>query len=96
MTISPEVEKAAAKVCQDAGQKPTQAVLNCAECLFRLMRRMEDKGRQHAKECRRPGDRAQLEDLFPFIEWGDLRSKCINLLYDAYMYGYNSVKEEVR
>ena len=88
MTISPEVMQAAAKVCQEAGQEPTQAVLNFAECLLRLMRKMEANGRQHAQEARRPVDRAQLEDLFPFIEWEELRSECITLLHDAYITGY--------
>lgn len=93
MTISPEVEKAAAIVCQEAGQEPSKEVLICAECLRRLMKKLTDKGRRHALEGCRPGDRAQLEDLFPFIEWEDLRNELIDLLYDSYMRGYNSVKE---
>jgi len=93
MTISPEVEKAAAIVCQETGQEPSKEVLICAECLSRLMQKLKDKGRRHAREGCRPGDRSQLEDLFPFIEWEDLRNECIDLLYDSYMKGYNSVKE---
>ena len=84
MTISPEVEKAAAIVCQETGQEPSKEVLICAECLSRLMQKLKDKGRRHALEGCRPGDRSQLEDL---------RNECIDLLYDSYMKGYNSVKE---